>query len=700
MLRHGITIFLGALLVFAVQPILGKYLLPWFGGGPAVWTACLLFFQIALLLGYLWAHALDSWFSPRAQAVVHLSLLGVSAMVTAVLFVVWDAPIMPPDAWKPSGSAWPVGQILLILSLGVGLPYVLLTATSPLLQAWHRDALPDKPPWKLYALSNAGSLLGLLAYPFVIEPNIGSLSQGKLWSGLYLLFIAGMVVCSLPRLRIAPQPGKIPDESAPGEDSAPGWIQRGLWFGLAAFASMLLLAGTNQMSQEVAVIPFLWVLPLALYLVSFILAFESDRLYGRAWFTPLFALAAAASVWALFEEFNFRIGWQVLIYSAVVFAGCMLCHGELARHKPHPRRLTAFYLTVALGGAAGGAFVSLAAPIVFDGYWEFHLALVGVAGLYLLSLSVDKDSWIHGRLRWVKFSIVSLGVLGLAGILGYHPNHYQKDVLATSRNFYGVLRVKLTHPEHPKYHAHDLYDGQILHGYQFKTPRLEPLPTAYFSLSSGLGLALRHHPARSEGRPLSMGLIGLGIGTAAAHGRPGDLMRFYEINPEVIRLARGDGGHFSFITRSQAKIQVVEGDARISLESELAHTGSKKFDVFVVDAFQSDAIPVHLLNLEAFRLYLTHLKDDGLLVVHVTNLNLSLEPVVDRIATELDLVVATVRDSGDGWVSLRSHWMLLTKDPMILADPAIAEKATLPKQLEGPAPLWTDDYSSILPILR
>ncbi len=696
MVRYAATIFLGAFLVFAVQPMLGKYLLPWFGGGPAVWTACLMFFQVALLLGYFWAHALDRWFVPRRQALVHLGLLLVSAGLLAGLWLTWEAPVMPPDSFKPTGSAWPLLRILLILTVGVGLPYTLLASTSPLLQAWYRSTSPERSPWRLYALSNAGSLLGLAVYPFLVEPLMGSIRQGQVWSALYLLFAAGLAACALPVLR---GHDEIPEPAAEAA-RPPGKGRRLVRFFLAAFAVVLLLAGTNQMCQEVAVIPFLWVLPLSLYLLTFILCFHSERLYDRAWFTPAFALTAAAAVWALFEGYELRIGWQVLIYPACVFLGCMLCHGELARLKPDPRHLTGFYLTMAAGGAAGGTFVALAAPALFDGYWEFHLGLFACAALHVLCLWTDKASWLHGRFRPLRLAGPLLLLLSLGGFLIFHTWHFHGDTLHTARNFYGVLRVKLTHPEHPRYHTLDLFDGQILHGYQFQMPALKRAPTSYFANSSGLGLALAHHPARAENRGLRVGLIGLGIGIAAAHGQPGDVFRFYEINPEVIRLARGHGGYFSFLSDSRAEIEIVEGDARISLEAELRGGKTEKFDVFVVDAFQSDAIPVHLLDLQAFRLYLDHLTEDGLLVIHVTNLNLSLEPIVDRLASELDLVVVTVRDTGDGWVSLRSHWMLLTSEPSILAVPAIAKKASLPRTLDGPAPLWTDDYSSILPILR
>ncbi len=696
------TIFLSALLVFSIQPMLGKALLPWFGGGPAVWSACLLFFQVALLLGYLWAHALDKYLAPKKQTVVHLGALLLSLVVLVALWFSWPAPILPSDNWKPTDTTWPAIHILFILTVSAGLPYFLLSSTSSLIQTWVRDRAPEKSMWRLYALSNMGSLIGLIAYPFVVEPLTGLVVQGKIWAGLYLAYVLSMAWCAISMLRATgptDPPGKDQESSLTSSELI-GAKKRWLWFGLSATASMLLLAGTNQMCQEVAVIPFLWVVPLALYLLTFIIAFHSERSYGRLWAGLLFVVTASAAVMALYMEYKVHIGWQVLIYSSVIFAGSFLCHGELFRLRPSPSGLTGFYLTIAAGGATGGAFVALLSPLIFNGYWEFHVALVMSAALHVFALLTDPESWVQGKGKKLKISLVTMAIMVLSGFLIYQPIRFLKNVMDSSRNFYGVLRVKLTHPEAPKFFAHDLFDGQILHGYQLQTPPLNRIATSYFSNTSGIGLVLRNHPFRKQGKGLKVGIIGLGIGTIAAHGEPGDVFRFYEINPDVIRLAKGDGGYFSFLSDSRAKIQIVQGDARISLERELSLTGPQNFDVFAVDAFQSDSIPIHLITKEAVELYFKHLKEDGLLLVHVTNLNLSLEPILDRLATELDLVISVVRDEGDGWVSLRSHWVFLTRDPTILAQPPIAEKADIPQQLEGKAPLWTDDHASILPIIR
>ncbi|HOX44301.1 MAG TPA: fused MFS/spermidine synthase [Myxococcota bacterium] len=692
-MRFGLTIFLGAALLFSVQPLLAKRLLPWFGGGPAVWSACMLFFQVVLLLGYAWAHALDRRQPARRQAWAQGGLLATALLGLGLQVLLWDAPLLPGQGWMPADSRWPAGRILLLLGLAVGLPALALGAASPLLQAWHRRACPGKPTYRLYALSNAGSLLALVAYPFLLEPALGLRAQAWAWGGLFALFALGVLACG-QALPAGPDPSERSDPS--DRPAAPLW----LWVALPAAASALLLAATHQMCQEVAVVPFLWVLPLGLYLISFILAFEGRQLYRRAWCAPAFAASAAAAAWALCQSYELALVWQVGAYSALVFFGACLCHGELARLKPPPARLTGFYLALSLGGALGGLFVSLLAPAVFDGPWEVHLTFAAVPALALATFWRSPGKGLAHRLRWPLRAAWALGCLALIAALGLQPGESLRDVVWAERNFYGTLRVKRIHPGHPRYHAHDLFHGQILHGYQLQAPELRRVPTAYFSATSGLGLALQHHPARAEGRGLRVGIIGLGVGTIAAWGQPGDVLRFYEIDPQVIALARGQGGWFTFLGDSQARVEVIEGDARVSLERERREGALGRFDVFVLDAFQSDAIPTHLLDLEAFRLYLEHLAPDGLLLLHVTNLSLSLEPVVDRLAQELGLAVSVVRDAGDGWIGLRSHWALLTRDADILADPELAAKASLPESLGRPAPLWTDDQAALFPILR
>ncbi|MBN2494173.1 MAG: fused MFS/spermidine synthase [Deltaproteobacteria bacterium] len=721
------AIGLAAFLVFALQPLLGKVLLPWFGGGPAVWSTCLMFFQLALLVGYLWAHGLVR-LSPRKQAALQLGLLGAGLLALAIWAWLWPSPLTPDASWKPPDESLPVLRILVLLGLSAGLPFMALAATSPLLQAWVHRIQPDRSPYRLYALSNTGSLAALLAYPLAIEPVLGVRAQAWAWAGLFVLYAVSTAACAGLLLRRPPDAGLAEegltpsrsatrrtgaDEPRPCIPTAPARPSRPVhWFGLSMCGSVLLLAFTDQICRNLAVVPFLWIGPLALYLLTFVLCFADERLARRSVFAPLFFVFAGLTAAMLFHgsektwslgrvEIELGILGQVLICAACLFSGCMLLHGELARRRPPAARLTAYYLAMSAGGAAGGVFVSLLAPLVFDGYGELNLGLAATAAFG--AASVLFDSKLSPTNRRVGGIAAAAAGLMLCAALAFQPWHFAREALETRRNFYGVLRVLDKHPGAAGYHARDLMDGQVLHGYQLQDPTLRRVPTSYFSHRSGLGLVLAHHQKRRAEPPLPLrvGLIGLGIGTAAAHGRSGDLLRFYEINPDVIRLARGEGRHFSFLTDSPARIEVVAGDARVSLERELMSTGGQGFDVLVLDAFQSDAIPVHLLDLEAFQLYLAHLAAGGVMALHITNLHLELEPVVDRLCDELGLSCAVVRDPGDGWISLRSHWMLVARETELLGLPAIAERCSLPERLEpGPAPLWTDDFSSLLDLLR
>ncbi|NQT86236.1 hypothetical protein HQ560_05685, partial [bacterium] len=373
MLGFAVTIFISAFLLFQVQPLIGKYILPWFGGGPAVWTSCMLFFQMLLLGGYAYAHVIRTRLSQRTQVIVHVTLLAATLLAL---------PIAPSEGWKPQGDENPALYILLLLAVTVGLPYFVLSATGPLLQAWFSVRHPGRSPYRLYALSNVGSLLALLSYPFLVEPAMALRSQSTTWSIGFGLFVAFCIVSALSMLRVRPTDA---DEAGADEDSAPpGWGVCLVWVALAACGSTMLLAVTNQMSWDVAVVPFLWVLPLTLYLLTFIICFEFERWYYRPVFWPLLGLGAGAIVHLMFEGVRMPILFQVAGYAGGMFFCCMVCHGELVRLKPSPRYLTSFYLMVSAGGALGGLFVSLVAPAVFPMYLELHIGLWMTCALALV----------------------------------------------------------------------------------------------------------------------------------------------------------------------------------------------------------------------------------------------------------------------------------------------------------------------------
>jgi hypothetical protein len=752
----ALTIFLSAFLLFQLQPMMGKYVLPWFGGAPAVWTTCMLFFQALLLAGYSYAHGLARR-TGRQQAKAHLAVLAASVAVLVALALFWPSPITPGAGWKPAGSETPVRDILLLLSAGVGLPYLLLASTGPLLQHWFARTFPGSSPYRLYAVSNLGSLLGLVSYPFVFEPTLTLRAQAWLWSGGYLVFALGCAACS----RIAsaaPEETPSPVEASSDDAPPPARFEPLLWFGLAACASLLLLATTNVMTQDVAAMPLLWIVPLSIYLLSFIVCFGSGRWYQRGIFHPAFAISTVVAAVALFAEDNLLPLPRLGMFSLTLFAACMVLHGELSRRKPAPRSLTLYYLMIAAGGAAGGVFATLLAPLLFPAFWEFHLGLWLTALLLTIALFFDPDSWFHRYPSWLMPAILlgtalipgilvqaNLAVLvgpargwylaavaGLAlwtayavwrrrsrpprrfrwiqvcallwlALLGHvllkHALWLPDHLIARSRNFYGVLTVWEKFRNSSLQDFYEERHGHIIHGLQLRMPGLKQTATSYYSVRSGGGLALLYHPRRLQTPPQSLrvGAVGLGVGTVAVYAQPGDSFRFYEINPEAIRFS---GLYFSYLSQCKGSVTVVPGDARLSLEREAERGELQQFDVLVLDAFTGDAIPVHLLTEEAFALYLKHLRaPEGVLAIHISNQTLDLEPVVTRLAEHYGLRGVFIYTPARGRSLLESEWILLSYSPAVLSAPEVAGTARALKQSED-APLWSDQYSNVLSVLR
>jgi len=684
MLSFAIPIFLGAFLLFLVQPLLGRYILPWFGGGPSVWTSCMLFFQALLLGGYAYAHALSTRVRPSRQAQIHLALLAVSLLALP----------LDPDAelWRDANEADPTGTILLLLLVTAGLPYVILSATSPLLQHWFHRVHPQASPYRLYALSNAGSLLALLGYPFFVEPVLTVRRQADGWSLGYVLFAAA---CAWSAWSFWGALSKDDHAETIVAGETPSSRRVFSWLALATVGSTLLLATTNQMSQEVAVVPFLWVLPLTLYLLSFILCFESDGWYRRSVYgfglagaVPLACLASSPVTSGIFS-----LQAQIAVFSLTMFVGCMVCHGELAAGRPSGEQATGFYLWVALGGALGGLLVALVAPRVFPGYWEYPLSL---AAACLLGLG----AWIRAkgwRMDWgapKAFAAPPPALLVALFTVGYvFSTQAADDVRTADRNFYGVLRVHQEEDERGPYLR--LTHGKTEHGTQYLDDLLAAVPTTYFGEGTGAELALERHPLRAQSQPLRIGVIGLGAGTLAAYGQPGDTLRFYEINPQVIAVARDE---FRYLSDSPASVDVVEGDARIQMERELDSDTPPVYDVLIVDAFSSGAIPLHLLTGEAGEVYARLLTEDGLLLFHISNRFLDLAPVLEGMADRLGMRSIRVESTGDNDRSLNAAtWMLMTRNQAFLSD-AVVQSAAAPgaaKSLD-----WTDDFAGLWQVLR
>jgi MFS family permease len=736
-LAYACSIFLSAFLLFAVQPMIGKMILPWFGGSAAVWSTCLLFFQSALLGGYLYAHWSARFLTPRKQAMLHLALIAVSLALL---------PVLPSADWKPTHPGDPSGRILLLLTATIGLPYMLLATTSPLLQSWYVAMRPGTMPYRLFALSNFGSLLALFSFPVLVEPQLTTHAQAYGWSALYAGFVilCGAVCWGMFRAAPKSPPPLITMDDEDPDPSRP-WKMKILWVALPAVASSLLLAITNHLSQNVAPIPLLWVLPLGIYLLSFILCFENERLYVRGLFLPLLIAGSGAVAFSIYGNLgNPNIHWAVPVDVAALFVCCMVCHGELVRLKPHPRHLTSFYLMISLGGALGGLFVAIVSPHVLHTYFELHLSLVAcgalasvvlwiapgvlpeesrlrLARLATLAMALALAGYLgyKGRQdRWdlslVVFSAWAIGTLwiapavwsaktqlrvtrttmivftlALAGYLGYKKFDDDRRYDFSARNFYGALRVIAIPESADSMGRRRLIHGTIDHGEQLTKPSLRRTPTSYYGPDSGEGRSIRYFEQHA---PVRVGVVGLGAGVTAAYCRPGDFFRFYEINPLDLYIATT---WFTFFNDCPGDHQVYLGDARLTMERQ----PSQGFDVLAIDAFTSDAIPVHLLTREAFVIYFRHIKPGGILAVHVSNRFLDLVPVVARNARDLGKTAMTLDsdDESEDYYS-SSTWVLVSADQSIFRD-ALFKPATIAKVQPGLRP-WTDDYSNIFRILK
>ena len=777
---YGATVFVSAFLLFQVQPVIARAILPWFGSAPGVWAVCLVFFQLVLVGGYALAHLCVRHLPPRKQVLVHVTVLGAAALVL---------PIAPDASLKPTAAHAPVGQILWVLVATVGPPYLVLSATGPLLLSWVGGLMPDRSPYRLYALSNLGSLLGLVTYPLWFERALRLSEQTTLWSWGYGAFALLCVACGWRFATHAPP--REPGDEARGAGPARGaWL---MWFLLAGCASALLVATTNQLCMDVAVVPFLWVVPLALYLLSFILTFDHARWYVRPLFVSLTPLAVGVAVWLLDEGADAVLWHQLVGFPLVLFVLCMACHGELARSKPAPSHLTAFFLVVSAGGAAGGLTVALGAPRWFDDFAEYPVLLVVAMALVFLAAAVHAArtsrharkrwrrvvaglTWVGGLVvvlvgawfafrtrtwhdgngenaalgRWLTSARVGSGVAIGAALLGWiawrrrrrgrgaatrwpaavalvsgtlalggataavgwqltQPSH--GVLVARARNFYGVVAVWEYAAGKPT-HDYTLEHGRIMHGFQYRQRRL--WPTTYYGQRTGVGHTIARVLDRfEEDRPLRLGVVGLGAGTLAAyantHMNPGawedekyvaaapapptDVVTFYEINPLVVQMAEQ---YFTFLSDARdrgAEVNVLRGDARLFMERQLVAGTPQRFDVLAIDAFSSDAIPIHLLTRESVEVYLKHLAPMGALAFHVTNRYIDLVPIVRRLAKEFGFRAVHLESGEDRRRGVHTcDWIVLTRNLRLYFALRIEDGVVVSDDL---GPLWTDDYSSV-----
>jgi SAM-dependent methyltransferase len=752
MFAPALTILLSSFLLFLVQPILAKQILPWFGGSAGAWTVCLMFFQFVLLLGYGYAHLLTQRLPGPRQFVLHIVLL-----LASCLFL----PIIPGSFWQPGQGSEPALRILELLAATVGLPYFLLASTAPLLQTWlSKEAnyrTRERSIYRLFALSNLGSLVGLLSYPFAIEPFSPLRVQAWVWSFGYAFFVICFISYARKRRKL-PDLGNAALVGAESFEYPPSLRLYAYWIGCAALGSALLLSVTNQITQNVASIPFLWIVPLSMYLLSFVICFEGRSGRGwyerRFWMTPAM-LATGAMAWALFSnQSNLSIFTALPIFTVGILLGCIVCHGELARSKPDPGYLTHFYLSLATGGALGGLLVGIVAPQVFNNYWEMPLVLVGLAALGVYGCSEEshgypKSSWTANfvaalfattlillllggfpsaldpyTLAWTKIAmgdarwgcgallIVSalllqryrlfraVGLTALLCTLAFDWSAFHNLSAGSEfavRNFYGALRV-IGSP-YGITRIRRLKHGVILHGEQVMGLPERAIPTTYYGTTSGIGRAIL-----SEQRDLGsirIGSIGLGAGTLAAYGRSGDLLHVYELNPAVVDIARNQ---FSYLSDSKARIETILGDARLSLEHEIKHgmfdREMRQFDILSIDAFSGDAIPVHLLTREAFAIYARAIKPDGIIAFHLSNQYLDLSPVVDQIARNAGFHAVLIADRPQQrGLTSPTDWVLVTRSTAFLQRPEIAAFTERIVPRLG-LPVWTDQFSNLFQILK
>ncbi len=726
---YTVTLGLSALLLFWVQPLYARLMLPLLGGAPAVWITAMLFFQAMLLAGYLYAHLSIRWLGLKRQSLLHGALLLVALVAL---------PIALPSGWSPPAGAMPVGWQLALMAAGVGLPFFAVSATAPLLQRWFAHAgHPDSAnPYFLYGASNVGSIAALVGYPVLFEPALRLGEQGLLWAGLYavLALLIGLCGLSLWRRYVAEPADAVVEGLA--LSPAIDWRRRLWWIALAFAPSSLMLGATLHISTDVAAVPLLWVLPLALYLLSFVIVFARRPLLPHAWMLtlqiPALILLAVVMSWDIAGPWG-----EIAIHLVAFFLIVTACHGELAARRPAARHLTEFYLWMAVGGVLGGVFNALVAPLVFDAVLEYPLMVAAVAllrpwragtkwspaldvlqpaGLALLALGVplafDRVAGGEGRgVVAVTYSIavgVTIGfalierplrfALGLAVLLAAGPTvmaqtgfagDFRRALLLRERTFFGVHRVLLQ--AGPR-EAYLLLHGTTLHGAQFLDPvARRQLPT-YYHREGPVGAVFSSFAPRRFQR---VGVVGLGTGTMACYARDGQDWTFFEIDPTVVRIAR-DSGYFTYLADCKPDAKVLLGDARLSL----ARMPDATFDLLVLDAFSSDAIPVHLLTAEAFALYRRKLSRRGVLVVHISNQFLDLEPVVGRITMETGYFGVVRYDSEvneeDTATSLRvpSIWTVMARRP-----DDIAELKPDPRWLPmrgAKTPLWTDDYVNIV----
>lgn len=668
---YAVAVFLSAFLLFAIQPIASKHLLPYFGGSSSVWATALVFFTTVLFLGYAYVYVLTSLPS-KTQMRTHGAVIVFALFATIAAVIAWGS-IYPPLDWMTASTLSPALRMLIALSLAVGVPYFLLATTGPLLQYWY-GVSSDKEPYKLYALSNAGSLLALISYPFIIEPTISLSGEEALWTGLFLLYALLLTNVTLSVRSVPPHVRASAAETGT-------LARKAQWIGFAALPAFLLVATTTVLTQLISPVPLLWVVPLALYLITFILAFSG---HGANRFMSLFVFVAAASAYMYTPAAPMEIVPQVIAYMILLFFACMLCHGQLYQRRPQTSALPFFYLCISLGGMLGTMAASLLPPIVFNDFFEFPLGLAITASLAIVLLPDEMYPRIMPA-RTIRMIRVITPFVFAAMFATMLLDSASVRTLS-ERNFYGAFQIEFNDD------GTVLNNGTTMHGMQPTSREWSFVPTTYYTAGSGLGRAMRAARDAAPQKKVNVGVIGLGTGSAAVYCEPDDTFTFYEIDPDIERVARS---YFSYLARCDGS-SVRIGDGRLVLEAE---SDAKPYDLFVVDAFTDDAIPAHLITDEAIALYMSRLGDDGILAIHTSNRFLLLYPMILSIARNQVLTAMVVYDTGDaGHLGTPSQWVLLSKDPHVFDGDAFIGVSPWTAPMPLPAP-WTDNYTSLFSVL-
>lgn len=741
----GLAIFLGAFLLFLIQPMMGRFVLPWFGGSAGIWTVCLLFFQTVLFGGYAYAHALSRWLPVKRQVALHLGLL-LGALI-------WLPP-MPEAPLASAAAAQPVASLLKLLITTIGPLFLLLSATSPLIQGWFFAAAKDRSPYRLYVLSNLGSLAALLGYPLLIEPYLTRSAQAWFWAIGFGGFVA-VSIWSGKRTVGGLLTASAPPASPAAAPTPPRRLDRLQWLGWAAIATGLLAATTARLSADVPPVPFLWIGPITLYLLSFVVTFSRRSWYRPTLFAGVMMLMVAVALDLQTFGTEMRFSQFVTSHLVALFVGFIICHGELYRRRPQPEHLTSFYLTLSAGGALGTLWVAIISPLLLavdvdlSLFWSALICAVAAKGFWRRDLSLVLALWtgqwvalivtpalrpieemgrleqVTGVLRheWMTVVVASIAVIALvrfyrnrarapwrptvtiavwalplitAGFYVKSSLHTAPGTVANYRSFYGAINVVDYTFDDPRSNQRIMAHGTTNHGLQLTHPDYRGVATSYYTRASGVGRAFVRSN-QSYGRRI--GIVGLGVGTLAAYGMTGDTFRFYEIDPQVIAAAEA---HFDFIQNSPAEIEIRLGDGRLLLEQDSANPNAPPYNILVIDAFSGDSVPIHLLTTEAFAIYLKRLAPDGVLAINISNRTLDLRRAVEGSARQHGLFLAHLIDhpgDDEAW-HFGTEWLLLSPSREALDVPVITKWTGIasPDSLRGEP--MSDEFASLLPLLR